>query len=158
MLFTPYANFYWVLIVVLAQCWGTQARVIRPCSSVFFSVLQLIRLPALISVSQETVLLGAAPVVFIYVPVSCSKHWQWQTCDPQHIKRINIFNYTSDAWEHAHCETNNTAVHGITSHGFPSHSHPTVYGWNNYSYGGFQMVIFLILLLFLLHLLVDILQ
>lgn len=50
------------------------------------------------------------------------------TCPLAYQKNKHIFNYTSDAWEHAHCETNNTAVHGITSHGFPSHSHPTVLG------------------------------
>lgn len=40
---------------------------------VYFSVLQLIRAAALISVSQEAVLLGAASVQLIYLPLSCSE-------------------------------------------------------------------------------------
>lgn len=140
--FTPYASFYWVLVLISAQCWGTQARVIPPCSSVFFSVLQLIRPAALISLSGDS-----APGCCLSATYLCPSILQQaltvtNTCPSACQKNKHIFNYTSDAWEHAHCETHSTEVYGITSHVFPSHSDPTVLGWNNYSYGDCQMVIF----------------
>lgn len=121
--FTPYARFLLGACSNLSTVLRYSGKVIPPCSSVFFSVLQLIRPAALISLSGDS-----APGCCLSATYLCPSILQQaltvtNTCPSACQKNKHIFNYTSDAWEHAHCSPHNTDV----GYSLCPHSDPTAW-------------------------------